>query len=206
MPGLLAHMFSLPGILTFTMQHGSCRTGPLRLVNLQKISVTSTAWSSMSTSPTRGPNTLDLILSDFPGNVTVTGHPPLGASDHICLLAIIPAPALRERPTKRTVWRYQQADWDRLRHSYRTSDWESSFTDNPDQSCEYVSSSILSDMKLFIPPRILVTRPTDPSWSTPECSDAVSAKQVAWKQMFRSPSPQHLVNARQATRACATRL
>ena len=48
--------------------------------------------------PTRGPNTLDLILSDFPGNVTVTGHPPLGASDHICLLAIIPAPALRERP------------------------------------------------------------------------------------------------------------
>ena len=156
--------------------------------------------------PTRGPNTLDLILSDFPGNVTVTGHPPLGASDHICLLAIIPAPALRERPTKRTVWRYQQADWDRLRHSYRTSDWESCFTENPDQSCEYVSSRILSGMKQFIPSRILVTRPTDPSWWTPECSDAVSAKQLAWKQMSRSPSPQHLVNARQATRACATRL
>ena len=46
----LTCMFSLPGILTFTMQHGSCRTRPLRLVNLQKISVTSTAWSSMSTS------------------------------------------------------------------------------------------------------------------------------------------------------------
>ena len=54
---------------------------------------------------------------------TVTGHPPLGASDHICLLAILPEPALRERPTKQTVWRY------------RTSDWESCFTDNPDQSC-----------------------------------------------------------------------
>ena len=56
--------------------------------------------------PTRGPNTLDLILSDFPGNVTLTGHPPLGSSDHAYLLAIIPAPALRNRPTKRTVWRY----------------------------------------------------------------------------------------------------
>ena len=91
--------------------------------------------------PTRGSNTLDLILCDIPGNVTVTGHPPLGASDHICLLAIIPAPALRERPTKRTVWRYQQADWDRLRHSYRTSDWEFCFTNNPDQSqLQYLAS------------------------------------------------------------------
>ena len=53
---------------------------------------------------------------------------------------------------------------------------------------------------------ILVTRPTNSSWWTPECSDAVSAKQLAWKQMSRSRSPQHLVNARQATRACATRL
>ena len=106
--------------------------------------------------PNRGPNTLDLIFSDFPGNITVTGHPPLGASDHICLLAIIPEPALRERPTKRTVWPYQEADWDRLRHSYRTSDWESCFIDNPDQSCEYVSRKILSGMKHLISSRILV--------------------------------------------------
>ena len=74
---------------------------------------------------TRSPNTLDLISSDFPGNVTVTGHTPLGTLDRIWLLAIIPEPALRERPTMRTVWRHQQADWDRLRHSYRTTDWES---------------------------------------------------------------------------------
>ena len=60
--------------------------------------------------PTRGPNTLDLILSDFSGDVTVTGHPPLGASAHACLLAIIPAPALRERLTKRTVWHTRRID------------------------------------------------------------------------------------------------
>ena len=107
--------------------------------------------------PNRGPNTLDLILSDFPGYVAVTGHTPRGASDHIWLLVVIHEPALREKPTKRTVWRYQQADWDRLRNFYRTRDWESCFTDNPDQPCEYVSSRILSGMKQFIPSRILVT-------------------------------------------------
>ena len=72
--------------------------------------------------PNRGANTLDRILYDFPGNNTVTAHPRLGASDHICLLAIIPEPALRDIPTKPTVWRYQEADRDHLRHSYCTSD------------------------------------------------------------------------------------
>ena len=106
----------------------------------------------------------------------------------------------------RTVWRYNQADWDRLRHSYKESDWESLITGDPDQSCESVTSLILSGMRKFIPSRALVSRPSDPSWWTPERSESVTAKQRAWKRMTQAPSPQHLQSARQATRSCTAQL
>ena len=37
--------------------------------------------------PTRGKNTLELILSNFPHPVTVQAFPPLGKSDHCVILA-----------------------------------------------------------------------------------------------------------------------
>ena len=36
--------------------------------------------------PTRGVNTLDLVLSDYPFGVQATHHAPLGKSDHCCIL------------------------------------------------------------------------------------------------------------------------
>ena len=144
------------------------------------------------TMPTRGNNTLDLIMSDFPLRVTVTTQPPLGASDHVVLIADFPTLVPKEPLTNRTVWRYNHADWDRLRHFYKESDWESLITGDPDQSCESETSLILSGMRKFIPSRALVSRPSDPSWWTPECSESVTAKQRAWKWMTQAPSPQHL--------------
>ena len=118
------------------------------------------------TMPTRRNNTLDLIMSDFPLRVTVTTQPPLGASDHVVVIADFPALVPKEPLTHRTVWRYNHADWDRLRHFYTESDWETLITGDPDQSCESVTSLILSGMRKFIPSRALVSRPSDPSWWT----------------------------------------
>ena len=61
-------------------------------------------------------------------------------------------------------------------------------------------------MTKFIPSRALVSRPSDPSWWTPECSESVTAKQRTWKRMTQAPSPQHLQSARQATRSCTAQL
>ena len=64
------------------------------------------------TQPTRGENTLDLILSDFwETSVVVNVLDPIGASDHDTVVATFDATPLREPPTKRRVWRYAQADW-----------------------------------------------------------------------------------------------
>ena len=132
------------------------------------------------TMPTRRNNTLDLIMSDFPLRVTVTTQPPLGASDHVVVIADFPALVPKEPLTHRTVWRYNHADWDRLRHFYKESDWESLITGDPDQSCENVTSLILSGMSKFIPSRALVSRPSDPSWWTLKCS-LCTAKQWGMK-------------------------
>ena len=61
-------------------------------------------------------------------------------------------------------------------------------------------------MRKFIPSHALVSRSSDPSWWTPECSESVTAKQRAWKRMTQAPSPQHLQSARQATRSCTAQL
>ena len=95
------------------------------------------------TMPTRGNNTLDLIMSDFPLRVTVTTQSPLGASDHVVLIADFPTSVPKEPLMHRTVWRYNHADCNRVRHFYKESGWESLITGDPDQSCESVTSLIL---------------------------------------------------------------
>ena len=42
-------------------------------------------------------------------------------------------------------------------------------------------------MQQFIPSKKLITRPSDPSWWTPECTAAVRAKQTEWKRWRKNP-------------------
>ena len=72
--------------------------------------------------PTRGDNTLDLVISNFLVNpVTIDILPPIGSSDHATVMATIAVPPQRDEPTSRHVWRYVQADWCRLKHFFRTA-------------------------------------------------------------------------------------
>ena len=62
--------------------------------------------------PTRGNNTIDLILSNFNTPVIAKLHAPLGRSDHACVVAdFLQAPLHSEPTTSRRVWRYNQAYW-----------------------------------------------------------------------------------------------
>ncbi|XP_065190752.1 uncharacterized protein LOC135821682 [Sycon ciliatum] len=135
---------------------------------------------------TRGRNTLDLVMSDVPGNIISTLYPPLGQSDHAVVITDFELTPHRDRPTARTVWRYQHADWDRLRAFYRDTDWTEIITDEPDTTCNLVTQRIIKGMTRFIPSKVLKTKPTDPVWWTPECSAAVAAKRHAWRSLRRS--------------------
>ena len=62
---------------------------------------------------------------------------------------------------------------------------------------------ILDGMQQFIPSKMLVTRPSDPSWWTPECTAAVCAKQLSWKRVPRNPVQQNEDRYRLSSSNCA---
>ena len=155
------------------------------------------------TQPTRGENTLDLILSDFSEtSVVVNVLDPIGASDHATVVATFNATPLREPPTKRRVWRYAQADWGRLRHFYSTANLD--ISEDPLASCRSVTAVVMEGMNRFIPHKEHSTKPTDPSWWTPDCSAATQAKKNAWNRLRRHPTcHQQLIDYNAKVRASA---
>ena len=157
-------------------------------------------------SATRGKNPLDLILSDFGDGVTVKAMSPIGSSDHITLLASICISPRREKRTSRQVWRYSQADWGRLCKFYRDVEWCKMITNDPENACSAVTKTLLEGMNRFIPAKRLVTRPSDPSWWSPECTAAVRAKQRSWKRFRMHPSNQNEVTYKICSAECAARI
>lgn len=157
--------------------------------------------------PTRGNNILDLVMSDIPGAVTTTTQAPLGRSDHCVILCDFALTPPREPPTSRTVWRYQQADWNRLRAFFRSTDWENVLMDDVNRSCANLTGKILEGMHTFIPSKTLLTQIGDPTWWTPECSAAIKAKERAWRAHRRSPGSDALKDRYHiATSNCSNRI
>ena len=131
-------------------------------------------------------NTLDLMLSDLPpSQFNITTHAPLRsrstdkASDHLVLQADIAAGLFREPKTQRKVWRYDKADWGRLRKAIRTVDWDAVFTTpgDADALLSAFEAPLWPLLDRFIPSATLRTRTSDPSWWTPQCTSAVKLKQ-----------------------------
>ena len=147
-------------------------------------------------------NQRTVIMSDFDSTVNVKCLAPLGASDHAVILADLPICPYKEPNTSRVVWRYNQADWGRLRAFFRDFDWSSAITDSPEQSCTNITSTIQNGMQWFIPSRKLLSRPADPAWWTPECTEAASVKQHAWRRFDKLATEENRVNAKIATEAC----
>ena len=113
---------------------------------------------------------------------------PIGNSDHISLLISIRTDPYRERRHCRQVWRsYGKADWERLRAFLADAPWHRILDNSPAKACEGLTKRILYGMQQFIPSKKLITRPSDPSWWTPECTAAVRAKQTAWKRWRKNP-------------------
>lgn len=156
--------------------------------------------------PTRGNNPLDLIMTNVQDGVSIRALPPLGFSDHVVIMADIKLQAHREPRTSRVVWRYGKADWARLQHFYRSSDWSCLMSDDPSVSCSNISEHILAGMNQYIPSRNLTTRPDDPFWWTPECTLAVKSKEKAWNRCRKSPTEQTQAVYREAVKAVTTTL
>ena len=146
--------------------------------------------------PTRGANTLDLVISNFGDQVAIQVAAPIGKSDHRTVLANFRQISPRTEPhSPCTVWRYNQADWHRFRHFLHTTNWSEIVSGDSEAFCPALTARILEGMYKFVPCKKLVFRPSDPVWWTPECTNAMSAKQKAWLQTRKDPTNQFLQNA-----------
>ena len=139
-------------------------------------------------SPTRGDNTLDLVMSTFNSPVTTQIMSPIGRSDHAVILSdftgVLPT---HEAAVQRTVWRYEKADWNRLRSFFRQVDWSTVITPNPETSCEHVTAAIMKAVSQFVPSKTLTVKSTDPKWWTPECAAAMKEKDKRWRTWRKHP-------------------
>ena len=79
-------------------------------------------------------------------------------------------------------------------------------TNDPENACSAVTKTILEGMNGFIPAKRLVTRPSDPSWWSPECTAAVRAKQRSWKRFRMHPSNQNEMTYKICSAECAARI
>ena len=134
---------------------------------------------------------LDLVLSDLGDRVSDDDTSPIGRSDHSVLLTKIATCPQREKRTTRRVWRYSKADWGRLGKLYRDVEWSKIISSDPNLACKGVTETILDGMHRHIPNKRLTTRPSDPSWWTPECTAAVQAKRRSWDRLHTYPSKEN---------------
>ena len=91
--------------------------------------------------------------------------PPLGRSDHALIVSnFVTAELHREPSTSRTVWRYDQADWGRLKAYFRDLNWSSTLSDDPEECCILLTAVIQKGMDQFIPSKTYTVRSVDPTW------------------------------------------
>ena len=147
-------------------------------------------------SPTRGCNPLDLIMSDHAAPVSVTVNPPLGRSDHAVLIADFLCLGPHQEPaTSRTSWCYHKADWPRLRHYFRSTDWSTVLGEDADTACEKLTSIVHQGMNRFVPSKSYVIRTTDPTWWNSTCAEALARKSAAWRRWRKHRANEFLKQA-----------
>ena len=147
--------------------------------------------TQLVTHPTGGDNTLVLIMSasqttDLPLSTPLSIPTAIGRSDHAVGITEFCVQPRQEVPTTRCVWDYKAADWNRMRACLRQTNWTDIITANSEHSGQNLTTTIRGYKQELIPNRSITTRPCDPEWWTPECTNSVKAKDTAWKCLHRN--------------------
>ena len=134
--------------------------------------------------PTRGNNILDQILTNM-GNIYGEAQhlPPLGRSDHQCILY---AP-LKHRPTgKPSVKTTRSLKADNIRAlglKLNHENWESVFqAKDVDEKVEAFNNILIEALNTCTPQKRVRMHPGDKEWMTPHIKGAISARQKAFSK------------------------
>ena len=86
----------------------------------------------------------------------------------------------------RTVWKYDQGDYDQLRQDIKDTNWDLVKHDDVNKYAYGVSKAILDIAKVCIPNKVVLIRPNDPPWLTNEIKKHIRIRKRAYKKAKRT--------------------
>ena len=132
--------------------------------------------------PTRGPNTLDLIATNLPEQISRVKVIP-GISDHeIVFMELAVRPNYRKQP-RRIVWLYNKADWTGMADylTPRLARIEKAYTPSPDDLWNQIKSEITEAMSIYIPQRLTRRKDSRP-WIDKKLHQLIKKKRNLYKR------------------------
>ena len=123
--------------------------------------------------PTRGPNLLDLVLTDMPDHVSTVVLPEL--ADHRLVMVSLSLPPLSLPSSSRACWKYAQANWRGLKRFFRSLNWQFLRGLSSDGAVRALTRYILTAMHTFIP-RVVVQNASSHPWLNADCVEHIRRK------------------------------
>ncbi len=138
---------------------------------------------------------LDLVLVSPPTLMsTISTHPPLGSSDHLCVYCELAVNRINrtERCAGRRIWNYDKADFAKVNIDLAEANWNA-VNDSPDVDSALSSwqSNFLSIINKHIPSKFLKKiKPKNPFVTKP-IENAIKEKRAALRKLKKNPSPEN---------------
>ena len=139
------------------------------------------------------PSLLDLVLSNNPEKIMSTANlPPLGASDHLCILSAIILNQIPTNKIKRTF-----VDYKKIRQDLQEIEWENSLQQDTEASWELFKDILLS-LELKHTKTYFSERPRTLPYMSPQLKKVINKKKKAWKKYKNCESAAHLEQYKKA--------
>ena len=122
-------------------------------------------------------NILDLIFTDSPGRVTECGTlPPLGTSLHAVVWCTFNQHVQKAQNYKKEIWKYGEGDIEGLNVAIGDFPFADILPQNPSQSAEIWTHTLLTIAKEYIPCHTIIIHPQDKPWMTHEIKKMIKKR------------------------------
>ena len=144
---------------------------------------------------------IDLIIANNPGlfHTSGVGDPFLGGQIryHSPAFGILKHQKSKAPSYKRTIWKYDQGNYDLLRQKFNSVNWDSLETDDLDTFTETITNTILSNAKSTIPNKDIMIHPKQPLWLNTNVRKSIRRRKRAHKKAKQTNRPEHWARYRQ---------
>ena len=144
-------------------------------------------------------SSLDPVVSDLARDA-VQCEPLdfVGTSDHTAVLTKVHFRRPREESYTRTLWKWEDANWDAMRSQLKETEWENVLSGDANQQVEGLTTLLVALQDRWVPHSQYTSKPSDQPWFGPECRAASDAKYRAWRAFKRRPTARNRRRHREA--------